>query len=97
MLLRNCVVICVQVVNSQIKNELLKLQAFKLDSLTAAASAVNSEAYFAAKAAAEACTPGSKEAAVAWEAVYDIVESADDKEVNMGSLEEECFLNSSEK
>lgn len=84
-------------VNSQIKSELLKLQAFKLGSVASAASAVNSADYQAAKASAEACAKGSPDAAVAWEAVFDIVESADGKAANMGSLEDECILNSSDK
>ena len=34
-----------------------------------------------AKAAAEACAEGSPEAAVAWEAVFEIVSAADDAKV----------------
>jgi hypothetical protein len=87
-----------KVVNLQIKSEILKLQSLKMGSSTmAAAAAVSSAAYKTAKAAAEACTPKSPEAAVAWEAVFEIVSAADDDKVSMASLEDECLVSSSEK
>ena len=85
-------------VNTQIKSEIRKLQSLKMGGGTlAAAAAVSTDAYKNAKAAAEKCTPGSPEAAVAWEAVFEIVSAADDDKVSMGSLADECLVESSEK
>ena len=88
--------------NLQIKSEILKLQGLKVGSGTVAAAAtVASAEYAAAKASAEAATlkhgKDSKEAVVAWEAVFEIVSAADDDKMSMGSLEDECLLNSSSK
>lgn len=89
-------------VNIQIKSEILKLQGLKTASGTiAAAAAVSSPEYEAAKNVAEAAASkhgkDSKEAAVAWEAVFEIVSSRGSDKVNMGSLEDECLTSSSEK
>eukprot|EP00614_Pseudopedinella_elastica_P015525 CAMPEP_0172582068 /NCGR_PEP_ID=MMETSP1068-20121228/1483_1 /TAXON_ID=35684 /ORGANISM="Pseudopedinella elastica, Strain CCMP716" /LENGTH=230 /DNA_ID=CAMNT_0013375279 /DNA_START=59 /DNA_END=751 /DNA_ORIENTATION=+ len=89
-------------INMQIKSEILKLQSLKLgtDTLSAAA-AVSSEAYQTAKAEAEAATAkhgaDSSESKVAWEAVFEIVSAADDDNVKMSSLEDECLTSSSAK
>jgi hypothetical protein len=88
-------------VNTQIKSEILKLDGLKIDSMQAAANSVNSPAYLAAKAEAEAATnefgANSEEAKVAWEAVFEVVSAADDAPVNMGSLEDECLVSTSAK
>mmetsp|Transcript_80297 Transcript_80297/g.160266 ORF Transcript_80297/g.160266 Transcript_80297/m.160266 type:complete len:222 (+) Transcript_80297:34-699(+) len=88
-------------VNTQMKYEILKLQNLKLGSgVQAAAGALSSPAYKAAKSEAEAAASkfgaDSSEAKVAWAAVYEIVSASDDK-TDMGSLEDECLLNSSSK
>ena len=75
-----------KVVNLQIKSEILKLQNLKMGTSTvAAAAAVSSSAYQEAKAEAEAAVAkhgkDSKEAAVAWESVFEIVSVADDDKV----------------
>ena len=79
-------------INYQIKYEILKLQGFPVASTMASAAAVSSSNYQEAKAAAEAAAKthgaNSKEAAVAWEAVFEIVSAADDDKVPMGSLED---------
>jgi len=89
-------------VNYQIKYEILKLQQWKaVTGAPSPAAAVRSDAYGVAKAAAEAAGAQhgakSKEAAVAWEAVFEVVAAADDDTVSMASLEDECLVSSSEK
>lgn len=88
-------------VNIQIKSEILKIQGLKMGNTMAAAAAVSTDAYKAAKAEAEAAATkhgeDSAEAKVAWEAVFEIVSAADDDKVNMGSLEDECLVSSSSK
>ena len=89
-------------INTQIKSEILKLESLKLGtSVQQASRSLNTEAYAEAKAAAEAATleygAQSKEARVAWEAVFEVVSASDDAAVNMGSLEDECLVSSSAK
>mmetsp|Transcript_725 Transcript_725/g.1552 ORF Transcript_725/g.1552 Transcript_725/m.1552 type:complete len:190 (-) Transcript_725:256-825(-) len=90
-----------QSINYQIKFQVEKLQNLKVERSVPAARAVNSAAFKAAKDEAEAAAAksgkDSTEAKVAWEAVFEIVSSADDDKVSMGSLEDECLLSTSSK
>jgi hypothetical protein len=90
-----------KVVNLQLKRELIAVQSLKMGDTAAAARAISGGPYKAAKAAAEAASAkfgkDSREAKVAWEAVFEIVSSADDDKVSMGSLEDECLVSSSSK
>lgn len=110
-------------INYQMKFEVLKLQNLKASSPSGVkVSAVNSVAYKKAKAEAEEVSAKlgtkSKEAAVAWEAVFEVglflvlrfsflfsllvdplqvVSAADDDNMRMASLEDECLTSSSDK
>ena len=84
--------------DEQIEHEVHKLQSIKLgQSTVAAAAAISSEQYRKAKAEAEAAVAAhgkdSKEAAVAWETVFELVSTADESgHTPMGSLDDECAL-----